>query len=687
MKSFLLLIFSLLLGTQVVLAQSSFLPKNLGSSVNSSYDEINPVLSPDGKTLFFVRVNHPENNFGDYDSEDIWYSDKINDSTWSKAVRLPDLNIGRYNAVLSLSADGNSMLLNGIYNRKGNSWKKRGLSVSTKTNGTWATPRKLKVKKLSKKNRGMKSSGMMSADGQFIILSYSKAYHGEKTNLFVSSKKENGKWRKPKKMKALNSKRNEDTPFLSSDNKTLYFSSNRADKNKYDIYKAQRTGVDWKSWTRPAVLSDTINSEQWEAYFKTNTKGSWAYFASTNKSLGKSDIYRIKLFEENPYVIVSGLVVNSKNKLPLTGKTITVKINNEIVDAVKVNSDSATYHIRLPLGKQYALSAVVPNFVSSVSQLDVKGVRELTRRKLDLQVTPLPYVLLKGKLLVQNSETAIPSFSNPKVWINNALIDSATIDTNLGTYELKVLHGAIYDIRVEAVKHNAVPQKLDLSNVDEYKEINLDLYVTEEKMAIVSGRILDKKTGNPLVKPAKAKVNVEGMTSVLAEIDTLTGSYVLKLPLQANFTISASAPDYYPVYEAIDLSNATASIKITKDLVIVPIEVGQSIRLNNIFFDPGKSILKKESFPELDRVTEFLINSADIKIEIGGHTDNAGKAASNLKLSQNRAQSVADYIVKKGISKARVVAKGYGLTKPVASNKTKEGKAQNRRVEFTVIGK
>ena len=393
------------------------------------------------------------------------------------------------------------------------------------------------------------------------------------------------------------------------------------------------------------------------------------------------------MFEENPYVVVSGIVRNSKTKLPLTGKTIAIKINGQRIDSIHVNSDSATYKVKLPLRKQYSISADALNFVSSASALDVSTVKEFTRRKLDLQVAPLPYVLLKGNLLVQNTGTPVPSSATPRIWINNVRIDSAAIDANLGTYEVKVLHGVVYDVKVEAVKYNSVPQKVDLTTVDEYQEIIQDLFVSEEKMAVVSGKILDKKTGKPLAKRSAAKVNVEGMTSVLAEIDTLTGTYTLKLPLKAAYTINASAPDYYPVYEPIDLTSQTTSIKINRDLVIVPIEVGQSIRLNNIFFESGKAVLKKESFPELDRVVQFLTSSTDIKIEIGGHTDDVGKAATNLKLSQSRAQSVADYIVKKGISKARVVAKGYGLTKPVVSNKTKEGKAQNRRVEFTVIGK
>jgi outer membrane protein OmpA-like peptidoglycan-associated protein len=139
------------------------------------------------------------------------------------------------------------------------------------------------------------------------------------------------------------------------------------------------------------------------------------------------------------------------------------------------------------------------------------------------------------------------------------------------------------------------------------------------------------------------------------------------------------------MYEVVTTGTEKTDVKIFKDLVIVPIEVGQSIRLNNIFFDPAKSILKKESFPELDRVSDFLNASPELKIEIAGHTDNVGNATTNQKLSFNRAKAVTDYVIKKGVAKDRVVAKGYGAAKPVASNKTKDGKAQNRRVEFTVL--
>jgi outer membrane protein OmpA-like peptidoglycan-associated protein len=109
--------------------------------------------------------------------------------------------------------------------------------------------------------------------------------------------------------------------------------------------------------------------------------------------------------------------------------------------------------------------------------------------------------------------------------------------------------------------------------------------------------------------------------------------------------------------------------------------------LNNVFFDFSKATLRNESFGDLDRLVKTLNDSPEMKIEIGGHTDNVGTADANLTLSQNRSQSVVDYLVSKGISKNRLVAKGYGMSKPTANNASEEGRQLNRRVEITILSK
>ncbi len=131
--------------------------------------------------------------------------------------------------------------------------------------------------------------------------------------------------------------------------------------------------------------------------------------------------------------------------------------------------------------------------------------------------------------------------------------------------------------------------------------------------------------------------------------------------------------------------DCAASEEETEELK--PGEVGESVVLPNIYFDFNKATLRPESYPELNKVVKLMNDYATLKIEIGGHTDSVGTEAVNLKLSQDRAASVVKYLVDHAVSRDRLVAKGYGKSKPIESNATEEGRAKNRRIEFTVLEK
>ncbi len=124
-----------------------------------------------------------------------------------------------------------------------------------------------------------------------------------------------------------------------------------------------------------------------------------------------------------------------------------------------------------------------------------------------------------------------------------------------------------------------------------------------------------------------------------------------------------------------------------KDPFVVDIQhlPAKSFVLEDCNFETGKSTLLPESYAVIDELVAYLNRKDDEKIELGGHTDNVGAAAKNLKLSLDRANAVRDYLLSKGIDGTRVTAKGYGMTKPVASNKTAAGRAQNRRTEVKII--
>ena len=165
------------------------------------------------------------------------------------------------------------------------------------------------------------------------------------------------------------------------------------------------------------------------------------------------------------------------------------------------------------------------------------------------------------------------------------------------------------------------------------------------------------------------------------------GSFKMVLPYNKNYSIRATADKFFAVSENLNLDSLVKAgyRVIHKDLYLVPIEIGQVVRLNNVFFDFDKWDLRPESFVELDRVVALLKENPSIEIEMSAHTDSYGSDEYNFKLSDNRAKSVREYIVSKGMPESRITAQGYGETKPVATNETDEGRQLNRRVEFKIL--
>jgi outer membrane protein OmpA-like peptidoglycan-associated protein len=114
-------------------------------------------------------------------------------------------------------------------------------------------------------------------------------------------------------------------------------------------------------------------------------------------------------------------------------------------------------------------------------------------------------------------------------------------------------------------------------------------------------------------------------------------------------------------------------------------KVGETIELRNIFFETAKSTLKAESFSQLDMLLGYLTRNPVVEIEIAGHTDAVGDNGANMRLSRDRANAVARYLVEKGVDKNRLVVVGYGESQPIDSNETLEGRQINRRVEFKIL--
>jgi OmpA-OmpF porin, OOP family len=208
-----------------------------------------------------------------------------------------------------------------------------------------------------------------------------------------------------------------------------------------------------------------------------------------------------------------------------------------------------------------------------------------------------------------------------------------------------------------------------------------------DPVVVVSGNVYNKKTNQPLSASLLYETLPDGILAGNGVSNANDGSFKIILPYDKNYSIRATADKFFAISENLNLDSLvkTGHKEIHRNLYLVPIEIGQVVRLNNVFFDFDKWNLRPESYVELDRVVALLSENPSIEIEMGAHTDSRGSDEYNLRLSENRAKSVMEYILSKGIAASRITSHGYGESKPVATNETDDGRQLNRRVEFKIM--
>src|SRR5690606_29412745 len=239
-------------------------PEKLSGNVNSEYEETYPLLAPDGKTLYFSRVLHPENHGGKFSGSDVWLSTyDPTKRTWSKATNEKGLYNGSgNNAVIGISSNGQTLyLMNTTAGKKSN-----GIYFSKKSGKSWSKPELIPIE-------GLEPLGFMgfyvSPDFDVIFVSMKALDSRGEEDLYVSIKNSSGQWTKPKNLgSSVNTKGFEISPFLSSDKKRLYFSSNgHKGFGDADIFYCDRLYNSWDTWSTPKNLGEKLNSKNFDAYF------------------------------------------------------------------------------------------------------------------------------------------------------------------------------------------------------------------------------------------------------------------------------------------------------------------------------------------------------------------------------------------------------------------------------------
>jgi len=498
------------------LLASGIVIEALDQNVNSDYSEVNPLLSPDGKTLYFSRKNHPQNVGGVNDKEDIWFSELDSTGHWQLAKNMgPEFNNegpNFINTIQSVTPDGKSaiILLGNKYMDNGK--MVAGVSVSSLVGADWSKPVALNI--TNDYNYNDKANYFLTNNRQTLIMSVEREDSEGDRDLYVTFMGADSVWSEPLNLgTVVNTAGEESAPFLASDDKTLYYSSEGfSGYGGSDIYVTRRLDDTWTNWSEPENLGPEINSPQEDLFFNIPASSEYAYY-SRGVNDTNTDIFRVKLpivKNPDPWVVVRGKIIDAA-----TGKPRGAKIIYE----------------RLPDGKEMGIAQ-----------------------------------------------------ANPET----------------GEFEIRLPGGHVYGIRAEAKDHISESQNLDLTKV----------------------------TGDQVV--------------TLKEFDL----------------------------NPIRVAEVTDNITIT---------------LNNVFFDFDKSVLKRASYPELNRIVKLMNERSGMRIEIAGHTDGTGTVNYNLKLSEQRAKAVTKYLVGQGVSKERIEVKWLGESEPVDTNATIEGRSKNRRVEFKIL--
>ena len=412
---------------QVQFSNSSF------QLVNTSSDEQSPILTPDGKTLYYTVQNHPLNTDGKRDPGDIWYSTWA-DSIWSAPVHAGALINNRgYNAVGGFSPDGLQMFFLCHYDASGVA-RTQGISVSKKTSGGWSRPENIFIPYFQ--NKSSIQSGHLSPDNSVFI--YSAETYGSYgvDDLYVTIRGSDGKWSDPKNLGTIiNTQFQELSPSLSSDTKTLYFSSNgRKGSGSFDVYSSERLDDSYTNWTIPVNLGSGVNSDGRELYYKTFENIGITLFTSTKNSDGYGDIKfigseksapdstfiaqpdipeTISIVEEEPeqevdnkFFRIYGKITNARS-----GEIISARVSFVSQDTViNIEAGNSGFRVAIPPNVKYHVDLEASGFISALEKIDLESI---TLQELEMNFSLQPIVIgttvnLKNVLFIQSQPELLP---------------------------------------------------------------------------------------------------------------------------------------------------------------------------------------------------------------------------------------------------------------------------------------
>lgn len=473
--------------------------------------------------------------------------------------------------------------------------------------------------------------------------------------------------------KNVNSDYSELCPMISPDGKTLYFTVR---DNPLNI-----GGKGDDIWYCNAT-SDSTWSEKKQLPFPANNSSN-----NTIISLTPDGHYALVMnrFDENGNWVGGGIssMTMGKNgwENPVPHNITNYKNNADYVEYC-LSADGKALLMSIQTDDFYGIRDIYVSFREGANSTEWTEPMNLGSVVNSKGENFSPYLAADGVTLYFASD-GHPGFGDADVFMTRRLDDTWknwSVPQNLGP-EINGPGWEAYYVVPASGNYAYMIQSKDLVR------IKLPQSAKPKPVLLIKGRVLNAKTNEPLEATISYSELLTGKNMGHATSNPTSGEYSIVLPFGKAYSFLADKKGFFAMNDNLDCTNIKEYAEIVRDLYLTPIEVGNTIRLNNIFFDTNKSTLKAESYPELNRVVLLLNDNPNMEIEIDGHTDNVGTDETNNSLSDSRAKVVYDYLVTKGVNVSRLKYKGFGETKPLATNDTEAGRAKNRRVEFLILKK
>ena len=447
--------------------------ENLGKAVNSPGQEVAPVISPDGRTLYFTR-NFNKANIGPSNRQDVWYS-ILQGNTWSEAVNIgPPINNAGDNAISSMAPDGRTAYLINVYHPNGD--LSFGISKSVRTKTGWSPPVECRIPHNYNNHNYLEFC--VSADGRTIILAVQRNDTKGDRDLYISRQKGDNSWSELVPLgDAINTADSESSPFLAVDNRTLYFTSDgHPGYGKGDIFVSRRLDDSWHNWSEPENLGPSINTREGDNYFTIPASGEYAYLSSRDGSMGEDDIFRLKLFpaiKPDPVVIVSGQVLDATTKKPVSAAVLASLLEeHQEIAKVDYNPDMGEYKLILPAQKQYTLRASKDGYLPATETLDLtqdKRFRDIRRNLFVTKVDSGQKIVLR-EILFQQSQSTLSTGANDELDRIAGLMETHPAmevlveghTDNQGDWELNI---KLSEARVRVVKEYLTGKGIDQNRI------------------------------------------------------------------------------------------------------------------------------------------------------------------------------------------------------------------------------